>query len=474
MQGRPPSSARPSTSARPTTAFDRDQFQHRLQPQPYEVDEEYEEESDDEDVFAFLPPTTADQEQQHGSQSPFTTLHSNGVRYPEPAFDPWGRQYPTVPAPAPAPASSKNPFSVSITDPNAQSYPYTTSPPHATSPPPGIHAVPPHPYPYNQPPPSPSTDSHPSTGMTGPDLYRLKRLGTAVSSKLGVSEEGEENDDEKRKEQEPSANDAKKEEEQRVERDVNDSDDKEGYDSDTATSEKDMDNNNITSRRRSTQRRRTVDSQNFQHENPHNADTERDAGLHRRSIADTIASVSKSKRGSRISEGGGIIPNQNAMPYKMYNQQASSYYGRDVRTGGASGRQNPSHTRPRSISPSGQSSSFQHGAGPSHSHSQSISQSQSYHQHYDQQHHGILAMPQAASSLADSLSMTQSMMEDDESRSIKLLFLSLSWRLAAAVLTCDCLTFIIPNVLLCGVSIFLFFCSYLSGYERWTYPEASF
>ena len=67
-----------------------------------------------------------------------------------------------------------------------------------------------------------------------------------------------------------------------------------------------------------------------------------------------------------------------------------------------------------------QSSSFQHTAGPSHSHSHSNPQSPS--QYRQRQHHagtGILGMPQAASSLADSMSMTQSMMEDGEGRSIK-------------------------------------------------------
>ena len=158
MQGRP-SSSRPSTSARPTTAFDRDQFQHRLQPQqPHEIaEEEYEEESDDEDVFAFLPPTTADQEQQSTSQSPFTFA---AVQYPDPTFDPWDRQYPISPPPA-APIPPNIPSEAHL-----------------------------HSYPYNLPPPvSPSTDSHPSTGMSGPDLYRLKNLGIAATSKLAVVED---------------------------------------------------------------------------------------------------------------------------------------------------------------------------------------------------------------------------------------------------------------------------------------------
>jgi len=348
MQGRPPSSGRPSTSARPSTAFDRDHFQQRLQQQPYEIEEEYEEDSDDDNVFAFVPPTTADQEKQR-SQSPFTNspfaVHSNGVQYPEPAFDPWGR-YPTLPAAT----SSKNPFPVSTADTNTQSY--TISPPlnagsQQTSPPPA-HGVLPHhhPHPHNQPPispPSPSTDSHPSTGMTGPDFYRLKRMGTAVSSKLGVEDKAQEKEDDKEneKEQERNGGDTRKGEEKRLDADADANEvhkDKEGDDSDAATREKDVDN--VTSRRRSLRRRRTLSSQDFQHvlthENPNDVDTERDAGLYRQSITTTIASASKGKRNSRISEGGGTKPNQNALPYKMYNQQASSYYGRDVRTGGAS------------------------------------------------------------------------------------------------------------------------------------------
>jgi hypothetical protein len=147
MQGRPLSS-RPSSSARPTTAFDRDQFQHQQRLEQQIEEEEYEEEeSDDEDVFAFSPPTTANQEK----HSHFT------VPYPEPAFDPWGRQYPISPPPP----------------------------------------IPPHPHPYIRPvsPSSPSTGSHPSTGMSGPDFYRLKRLGTAASSNLAVVEENGVNSD---------------------------------------------------------------------------------------------------------------------------------------------------------------------------------------------------------------------------------------------------------------------------------------
>ena len=88
----------------------------------------------------------------------------------------------------------------------------------------------------------------------------------------------------------------------------------------------------------------------------------------------------------------------------------------------SSNQSSPENPRPTSVSPSAQSSFFQYAAGPSYSHSQSISQSQSPVYHQQQQHRaglGILGMPKATNSLADSLSLTQSMMEDDESRSIK-------------------------------------------------------
>lgn len=177
MQGRPSSSARPSTSARPTTAFDRDQFQQhqqRLQQQqPYEMEEEYEE-SDDEDVFAFLPPTTPDPERQTTSFA-----FANHVQYPEPTFDPWGRQYP-ISSPIHAAA-----FSTAIDPSTYPSSHYVAAvPPDPSS----THSQP---YPHILSPPSPSTDSHPSTGMSGPNLYRLQRLGTAASSKLGVVDDVE-------------------------------------------------------------------------------------------------------------------------------------------------------------------------------------------------------------------------------------------------------------------------------------------
>ena len=257
MQGRP-SSSRPSTSARPTTAFDRDQFhhiQHHIQQQqPHEIEEESEEESDDEDVFAFLPPTTADQEQQSTSHSPFAF---SPVPYPEPTFDPWGRQHPITPPAPPLP--------------------------------PGIHGSPSQTYPlshpYNKPPispPSPSTDSHPSTGMSGPDFYRLKRLGTAAASILGFVDNVKETNEEQ---------------------------------------ERDVDITNMKGEKRSD--RLDTDKEKYPSKT---SNLERDTISPSKNITEGVVSVLR-ERGSK---------NPNALPYKMYSQQASSYYGRDVRTGSAS------------------------------------------------------------------------------------------------------------------------------------------
>ena len=300
MQGRP-SSSRPSTSARPTTAFDRDQFQQRLQQQhPHEIEEEYEE-SDDEDVFAFLPPTTADQERESAFQSPFS--FANDVQYPEPTYDPWGRPYPPMSAAAP----SEYPFSI---DPNT----HTSLPFHATALPPGIPCLT-HSQSYNQAPlPSPSTDSHPSSGMSGPDFYRLKRLGTAASSILGAV------DDAKEIETEQNGETGRADD-----RALNpDHTDKEGNDSDSVSSEEDR---NIPSGRRRS--RHVANLQDFQRATDADQDTERNAGLHRQSLAAIPEGAVSGLRERRTK-------NPNALPYKMYNQQASSYYGRDVRTSSAS------------------------------------------------------------------------------------------------------------------------------------------
>ena len=130
--------------------------------------------------------------------------------------------------------------------------------------------------------------------MTGPDFYRLKRLGTAASSKLGVVDNVKETE----KELEPDGDDTKNEGEKKADEDDHVDTDKEKYPSDTSN-------------------------------------LERNISLHRKSLA----AVSPSKG---ITEGVVSVlrergsKNPNALPYKMYSQQASSYYGRDIRTGSAS------------------------------------------------------------------------------------------------------------------------------------------
>ena len=256
---RPPSSAaRPTTSAagRPTAAAGLSQS-HYFGNTPYEVEyeEEYEDESEDEDVFAFLPPTTADQEAATAaeaaaaapvagsstmggqspyavggagtmpaldyhqspastsssspfSHSPFATtdpkvsmrtsslshssvpLNSGPPRsiptYPHPTFDPWSRPAGAIPS-----SSTASPYSHLQL---ASNNPYSPTNPYATTSY-ASHYAPTHPLS----PPSPSTDSHPSTGVsgvtTGQELFKLKKLTSArveeeaePEEQLGVEE----------------------------------------------------------------------------------------------------------------------------------------------------------------------------------------------------------------------------------------------------------------------------------------------
>lgn len=119
--------------------------------------------------------------------------------------------------------------------------------------------------------------------MSGPDFYRLKRLGTAALSKFGV------------------VNNAKE------------------------TKEKSDPNSIDITDVEGEKKAQTYPSDN--------SDVERDTSLHRLSPANSPWNISEGvvrvlrERGTK---------NPNAMPYKMYSQQASSYYGRDVRTGSAS------------------------------------------------------------------------------------------------------------------------------------------
>ncbi|CAL1711504.1 unnamed protein product [Somion occarium] len=153
---RPTTSAggRPSTSGRPNTArldtadyFDRD-------PQyTYSIDEgdEYEEESDAEDVFAFArPPTAVTTPSQHSQYS-----QPSNVIYPPQAFHPAAT------------------FHQSVLD-------------TPTAGPSGLHAR--HAYQYPQ---SPTVESPPSTDSQGADdPYRLKRLTYSASVLTGDGSRG--------------------------------------------------------------------------------------------------------------------------------------------------------------------------------------------------------------------------------------------------------------------------------------------
>lgn len=146
---RPSTSSRPYTSSgeppRPTTSgpgypdfFDRDQ-QYTANSQDQSIDEE-DEESDDEDVFAFGPPGTADQEA-HTNTSTVSPTASPTVSFPPPTFDP------------------ASPY-----------FAYNTAGPSS------LHSR--HPYPM-----SPQVETPPSTdSQSGDDPYRMRRIGQTVST----------------------------------------------------------------------------------------------------------------------------------------------------------------------------------------------------------------------------------------------------------------------------------------------------
>lgn len=179
MAGRQPSPAgrlytpdRPST-ARPSTSgayFDRDP-QYTFS-QEYAVDDEEDDESDAEDVFAFCPPPTAQQQLEQ--------------------FPP--AQYAEVPFLSPGFADSPGPRSVPVTstpisippptfDPYNKAAPYSPSFPGPVPGPSTLHSR--HPYPMSPVETPPSTESNGDEG----DAYRLRRLSQAPASPLaGISQ----------------------------------------------------------------------------------------------------------------------------------------------------------------------------------------------------------------------------------------------------------------------------------------------
>ncbi|KAI0728567.1 OPT-domain-containing protein [Fomitopsis betulina] len=179
MAGRQPSPAgRPYTPDRPSTArpstsgayFDRDP-QYTFS-QEYAVDDEEDDESDAEDVFAFCPPPTAQQQLEQ--------------------FPP--AQYAEVPFLSPGFADSPGPRSVPVTstpisippptfDPYNKAAPYSPSFPGPVPGPSTLHSR--HPYPMSPVETPPSTESNGDEG----DAYRLRRLSQAPASPLaGISQ----------------------------------------------------------------------------------------------------------------------------------------------------------------------------------------------------------------------------------------------------------------------------------------------
>ena len=231
---RRPSTSRPE-SARPGTSFGQGHPQgqqyhteydaHYAADQPvynqqaggqYGIVEEEYEESDDEDVFAFLPPSTADAAKEEVPIAPVGGFLSNLT----PATGPQMYHYPTVPAHA------NNPFAYAVpSGPHPHQPPLTADtqdPPPSTmtssvdgaafayepptnSPYHFYHAYPVGPPPVS--PPSSDMDSQPSTGYgrtQGADAFRLEKMKSsteqAVPSGLGtqamrmtgvINEEGE-------------------------------------------------------------------------------------------------------------------------------------------------------------------------------------------------------------------------------------------------------------------------------------------
>ena len=217
MPGRPPSSARPPTSraGRPTTSFGQPG-----QPQ-YDIDEEEEyddDESEDDDVFAFLPPTTAEQDQENQREvaytqpSPFShSPFAHNPQYPQPTYDPLATTYPLA-------GQSEQPENqqravAGVVNEQRQPYSYPAAVAEPSTERTGVAAIPATvPYPptqlesqadetaqyVSQPPPrlpvsppSPSTDSVPSTGISqsiapgGIESFKLKRMDS-------LSERGDE------------------------------------------------------------------------------------------------------------------------------------------------------------------------------------------------------------------------------------------------------------------------------------------
>ncbi|KAG5646220.1 hypothetical protein DXG03_004046 [Asterophora parasitica] len=164
MAGVPPSSDGPSrpytSSGRPTTAAGHGTSYAGHNPQytygpDYDFEEE-EEESEDEDVFAFLPPSTAEQQQQKQQEQQFQHIYPHN--------------HPTDPPSDPVFANS--PQSPHVAYPSPTFDPYARYPADSLS---GMGPSTPHfQYFQGQPQTPPSTDSNNHNASDDP--YRLRRL----------------------------------------------------------------------------------------------------------------------------------------------------------------------------------------------------------------------------------------------------------------------------------------------------------
>lgn len=178
------------TTARPPATADYD-YPHpppsSQYPSEYPIEEAYDAESDDDDVFAFLPPSTADQEQQNcerqlderpntffSNYRPPTAARSpDDVAFPSPIYDPYGQGKLPYDGTGSAPASSSNQFSFEYGYPNNNTSPAV---PNTDS----SRYLPAQKYTLHAPPQSPpSTDSY---HQHNDDPYRMKRLDSRTDS----------------------------------------------------------------------------------------------------------------------------------------------------------------------------------------------------------------------------------------------------------------------------------------------------
>lgn len=212
--GRPSSAWRPGTS-RPGTSFGQGHGHGGYDIQPGAgaepiMEQEIYEESEDEDVFAFLPPSTADAEaeqRQQETQGGFVSGPGAMMAADQAYYYPQQHQHnPFAHDPVSmtmSPQAGSDPSHYPFATEYPQSYPYAyayepeAAATYASAPPApeasfghiqafgggggGIHGA--KQSKLHQPPPQspPSTDSQPSTGygMAGHDAYKLRRLSTA-------------------------------------------------------------------------------------------------------------------------------------------------------------------------------------------------------------------------------------------------------------------------------------------------------